>query len=124
RRLQAEPDERQGRDGEDRITEPDRRLDENRRHQVWEDLRENHVRRPPPPRKRPASTYSSCPSPSTAARTVRVMIGVNTIAMITATAHVDRLPSAATTGTARAITGIASTESVMRLIVSSAIPRK
>ena len=52
------------------------------------------------------------------------MIGAKTIAITTVTAHDDRLPSAATTVTASTISGIASTASITRLIVSSAMPRK
>jgi hypothetical protein len=52
------------------------------------------------------------------------MIGVKTIAITIATAHAERLPSAATTVTASTISGIASTASITRLIVSSAMPRR
>ncbi len=84
RRLEAEAEERERRDGEDRVPESDRRLDEDRPRDVRQDLGGHDVR-PRSPRSRAADMYSRSRSTSTAERTVRPTSGMkmNAITRIT-----------------------------------------
>ena len=98
---------RERRDGEDRVAEPDGGLDEDRRHDVREDLGEHDVRRAlaPEPRRLDVVELGLAEHRRPhGARDDRREDGP----MTTITVHVERLPRAATTVTAMTMSGIAS----------------